>query len=153
MFRGFQFYNNEESEISLFLFPKESQFRKFCYRLVKYPFYNRCINFVIMVSLINMAVLTFIDNEYDHNASYVAITTLELCMNLLVAIDCAMKIVAFGFFHEPGAFTNEFWRTVDFGYLIAFFINQFRSFQIFYYISYIKYLRPMRFVNMFKSLK
>lgn len=74
-------------------------------------------------------------------------------MNLIVFVDCFMKIVAFGLCLDKGAFTNELWRAVDFIYVIAFIVNIWVEFQLFYYISFIKYLRPMRFVNMFKSLK
>jgi len=101
----------------------------------------------IIVSLFNMAIFTFLDYELGYEPVY--IKTLELTMNLIVIIDCFLKIIAYGFCLDPGAYTSEFWRTVDFGYLIAFFINYWYEFQIFYFISYIKYLRPMRFVNMF----
>jgi uncharacterized MAPEG superfamily protein len=90
----------------------------------------------------------------DTYLSYsIIISTLELLMNIVVFIDCIVKIIAFGFALDKGAFTSELWRTIDFVYVVCYLIDRINPFSSFYTISFIRFLRPMRFVNMFHSLK
>ena len=71
-------------------------------------------------------------------------------MNSIVLVDILFKIIAFGFCLDNGAFTSEFWTVIDFIYVVCFMVYEIRPYFAFYTIGFIKYLRPMRFVNMFK---
>lgn len=74
-------------------------------------------------------------------------------MNSIVLVDLIFKIIAFGFCMDNGAFTSEVWTVIDLIYVACFMAYEIRPYTAFYTIGYIKYLRPMRFLNMFKQLK
>ena len=65
---GSQLYENEDCESSLFYFEKASKFRQACYKFIKAKNIVIFQNFIVILSVINIAFYTYID--YEHNPTY-----------------------------------------------------------------------------------
>jgi hypothetical protein len=62
-FKAFVYYSEEECEDSLFILRKDNKIRRMLYRVIKTPVYSFFINFVLIISLILMGLITYLDYE------------------------------------------------------------------------------------------
>ncbi|CAK87628.1 unnamed protein product (macronuclear) [Paramecium tetraurelia] len=155
LFQDFQFFSNNESQLSLFIFSQENYFRKFCYRFIHYSIYIHFIQMIFFISLINMCFYTYYDDDHEHgNHQYQVISEdIESAVNVILLIDSILKIISLGFTQEKGAFTSEFWRLIDFIYQLCYFANCILHYSAFKYVKILKYTRPFRFLYLFEELK
>ncbi|CAD8084110.1 unnamed protein product [Paramecium sonneborni] len=152
-FQNFQFFENKESQFSLFIFSQQNIFRKFCYRFIHYQIYIHFIQLIFFLSLVNMCFYTYYDDDHQNNEYQIISDNIELIINVILLIDSIFKIISLGFTQDQGAFTNEFWRLIDFLYQISYLANCFIDYSAFKYVKLLKYTRPFRFLYLFEELK
>ncbi|CAK57129.1 unnamed protein product (macronuclear) [Paramecium tetraurelia] len=155
LFAKFQFFTNNESENSLYIFSKQNQFRKLCYRCINYQLYITLIQFTFFIALLNMCVHTYFDYENKISKDLIVQISnyVELTTNILLLIDSILKIISLGFMKDKGSFTSEFWRFIDFVYQLCYITNYIVKYDAFQYLKAIKYARPFRFLYLFEQLK
>ncbi|CAD8206266.1 unnamed protein product [Paramecium pentaurelia] len=155
LFAKFQFYTNNESENSLYIFSQSNYFRKLCYRCINYQLYINLIQVTFFIVLMNMCVYTYFDyeNKIQKNLVVQISNYVELATNILLLIDSTLKIISFGFMKDKGSFTSEFWRLIDFVYQLCYISNFVVKYDAFQYLKVLKYTRPFRFLYLFEQLK
>ncbi|CAD8119651.1 unnamed protein product [Paramecium sonneborni] len=148
LFAQFQFFTNNESQNSLFIFSQSNQFRKLCYRCINYKLYIKLIQITFLIALLNMCIYTYFDYENKIHQDLInkISNKVELIVNILLLLDSTLKIISLGFMRDKGAFINEFWRLC----YISNFIVEYEAFQ---YLKALKYTRPFRFLYLFEQLK
>ncbi|CAD8124288.1 unnamed protein product [Paramecium sonneborni] len=155
LFAKFQFFTNNESQNSLFIFSQQNYFRKLCYRCINYQLYIKLIQITFFVALINMCIYTYFDyeNKIEQDKIQQISNYVELTINSLLLIDSTLKIISLGFMRDKGAFTSEFWRVIDFVYQLCYISNFIIEYEAFKYLKALKYTRPFRFLYLFEQLK
>jgi hypothetical protein len=66
-FKTFVYFEEEDCDISLFLFTKSNIFRRGLYRMVKASVYTAFFNICMLISLMIIGISTFFDYEDIHS--------------------------------------------------------------------------------------
>mmetsp|Transcript_7919 Transcript_7919/g.28130 ORF Transcript_7919/g.28130 Transcript_7919/m.28130 type:complete len:2171 (-) Transcript_7919:130-6642(-) len=99
---------------SLFIFGPISRTRRFCYKLVSHPWFERLIMLAIMVSSIFLAVETR-ENKH-HDVFFVG----DLVFLVIFTIEAAAKLIAFGgACNGPLSYLRDGWNVLDAVVLLA----------------------------------
>lgn len=105
---------------SLGVIPIDSSARTFCIKLVTGPHFDSFILFMIVLNAIAMASVDyrFIDENYEpvSEGSWrnQAIEIAEFIFTIIFVGECAIKIIALGFFVGKNAYLRSAWNLFDF---------------------------------------
>ncbi|CAK82706.1 unnamed protein product (macronuclear) [Paramecium tetraurelia] len=142
-----ELYNGVNCEQSLFCFDKTNHLRKLCMLVARSKLYILINDLSLVSSIVIFIIQTY--NDYEENKeTYPQVA--QFYINLILAIDYAINVIAKGLFIDNGAYFNSIWQILDVIYIIAFFIQYEKDdyvkpiFQIFLYVGY---FRPLNLLN------
>ena len=105
-------------EKSIYLFKKTSSLRILLYRCVHHPQFENLILFMIVISSIKLAFDTYLPAEESEDPEDKKLLAgsnyVDYFFNIFFTLECLMKVVAFGFWMEQGAYLREPWNIMDF---------------------------------------
>ncbi|CAD7968727.1 unnamed protein product, partial [Amoebophrya sp. A120] len=102
--------------LSLNLFPKESNFRRYCFRIVTLKVFE---TFIIGAILGNAALYCIQDYSTDDNWQASLLVAGEPVFLLIFVIEFLMKIVAYGFFYGKNTYLRDGWNWLDFTVVVS----------------------------------
>ncbi|CAD8123231.1 unnamed protein product [Paramecium sonneborni] len=140
-------YNGISCEQSLFFFDKTNHFRKLCMLLARSRFYILINDLSLISSIVIFIIQTYNDYEEDKE-TYPLVA--QFYINLILATDYVINVIAKGLFIDNGAYFNSIWQILDVIYIIAFFIQYEKEDYvkpIFQILLYIGYFRPFNLLN------
>ena len=111
-FREKPLYEGVFCQTSLYIFNKPDSFRKACYRIVHSGYFESFILFLIVMSSFKLAIDTYLPT--DDADVILASSYIDNSFNVLFAIECVLKIIAFGFFMDDGSYLRDSWNQLDF---------------------------------------
>ncbi|CAD8056227.1 unnamed protein product [Paramecium sonneborni] len=136
-----QKYHNIQNEYSLFIIQKNNQLRKLCFLITEnYPF-KILLGLVLWSSLINLIFITYFD-ETDTNF-WNRYEIIQCLFNLLILIDAIIQIITYGSIAQDGYFSS-IWVSIDFVYVISYFLYLASNHTALKWVLYLGYLRPLK---------
>ncbi|CAD8144212.1 unnamed protein product [Paramecium pentaurelia] len=134
-------YHNIQNEYSLFIIQKNNPLRKLCFLISEiYPF-KILLCFVLWSSLINLILITYYD-ETDQNF-WNTFEIIQCLFNLLILIDAIIQIITYGAIAQDGYFSS-IWVSIDFVYVVTYFLYLASNHSALKWILYLGYLRPLK---------
>ena len=87
---------------SLFFFTQNNRFRRLCYKIIKYEYFDNIIIIAIVLSSIKLALDSYIaDNDkYLNKIS----DNFDIFFTTVFTIECVLKVVSLGFFWEENTY-------------------------------------------------
>ncbi|CAK58588.1 unnamed protein product (macronuclear) [Paramecium tetraurelia] len=134
-------YYNIQNEYSLFIIQKSNSLRKTCFMISEiYPI-KLLLCFVLWSSLINLILITYYD-ETDQNF-WNPFEIIQCLFNLLILIDAIIQIITYGAIAQDGYFSS-IWVSIDFAYVVTYFLYLASNHSALKWILYLGYLRPLK---------
>ena len=145
-----------EAVKSLYLFHKDSMFRRVCFNLQKHKYFDRFIMALIFLSSLKLATDTYMGG-YDEESDVIKISNYtDSTFTWLFFGECIIKIVALGFTMDQGSYIRDSWNQLDFFIVITSMIDfslgniELPFIKI---LRLLRTLRPLRVVSHSKSLR
>lgn len=115
--------------------------------LARAKFYVLMTDLLILTSIILFTLQTY--NDYEEDSSTLPMLA-QFYINILLALDVLINIIAKGLFYEQGTYLTSIWQVTDLVYIISFFIQYHQGDTvkpIFKILLYFGYLRPFMLLN------
>ncbi|XP_036357316.1 muscle calcium channel subunit alpha-1-like isoform X3 [Octopus sinensis] len=142
---------------SMFCLTLKNPLRKVCIRIVEWKAFEALILMTIFANCVALAIYTPYP-ESDTNEINMALENVEYVFLVIFTLECAMKIIAYGFVLHPGAYLRNGWNILDFIIVVigvistvlsflnndGFDVKALRAFRV---------LRPLRLVSRAPSLQ
>lgn len=142
---------------SMFCLTLKNPLRKLCIRIVEWKAFEALILVTIFANCVALAVYTPYP-ESDTNEINMALENVEYVFLVIFTLECAMKIIAYGFVLHAGAYLRNGWNILDFIIVVigvistvlsslnndGFDVKALRAFRV---------LRPLRLVSRAPSLQ
>jgi hypothetical protein len=75
-----------------------------------------------------MIAETYLDHEENLNLSVLKVTMfIKMITNFLILGDAFLKTISYGAFYDENSYFQDLWQTLDFIYIISYFILQLTS--------------------------
>ncbi|CAD8059210.1 unnamed protein product [Paramecium sonneborni] len=134
-------YHNIQNEYSLFIIQKNNSLRKLCFLITEiYPL-KILLGLVLWSSLINLILITYYD-EINTNF-WNSFEIIQCLFNLLILIDAIIQIITYGAIAQDGYFSS-IWVSIDFVYVVSYFLYLASNHTALKWILYLGYLRPLK---------
>ncbi|CAD8114498.1 unnamed protein product [Paramecium sonneborni] len=143
-------YQDIECETALYFFPKNSQLRIICCNICMSKIFLCFSNIVMISSIFIMILRTYHDYE-DQKSSYPYI--ILAILNVFRFLEDIISIIAKGLFMDKGSYLNYSWQLIDLIYLIAFFIDTYKSNKLIDICLFFGHFRPMKLMYRIKWLE
>jgi voltage-dependent calcium channel L type alpha-1D len=153
-------------DYSLYLFPASGAFRRFCYAVVKHPWFDQTILFLIAFSSILLAVdepriSTCSALPAADPLNCIGLATFlyiaDFALTILFSLEMLLKIVALGFALHPNSYLRSGWNVLD-GFIVVVSVVSLAlggssSLKALRSLRALRALRPLRVVSRYPSLK
>ncbi|CAD8144325.1 unnamed protein product [Paramecium octaurelia] len=134
-------YHNIQNEYSLFIIQKSNSLRKVCFMISEIYLVKLLLCFVLWSSLINLVLITYYD-ETDQNF-WNTFEIIQCLFNLLILVDAIIQIITYGAIAQDGYFSS-IWVSIDFVYVVTYFLYLASNHSALKWILYLGYLRPLK---------
>ena len=142
-----ELYKKVDCEYSLYLFHKDTLFRKYIRKIQKHTAFETVIIIAIILNSMKLAV----DSYFTDNDTYNVFSDLfDTIFNYFFLAECILKIIALGFFIDNGSYLSESWSKLDFIIVVVSMIDQWSHSVDLPFIKVLRMLRtlrPLRFIS------
>ena len=140
------------SNRSLFIFSKENFIRKFLIKIVLNKWFDR---FIITTIILNTFILGIYDyNENNPNTWRNDINTYSgPIFTSIFTLECAMKIIVYGFIFGKNTYLKDRWNWIDFLVVITSLLSILPQFDNYSAFRTFRLLRPLRSLNSLQKMR
>ena len=145
-----------QCENSIYLFNRNSWFRKKCYYAQQHRYFDRIVMALIAISSLQLAFETYIMDREDNDPLIVANLIVGDIINYSFVIEFLFKLVALGFVMEQGSYLRDSWNQLDFFILVMTLLDKSLSksnIEALKILRMLRMLRPLRVVSHNVQLK
>ena len=107
-------YEGIDCKESLWVFQKDSTFRKIVYHVVHSNKFENIILFVIFLSSIKLALDTYVDSDQQFIEFVILSDNVDIIFNSFFMLEALIKIISFGMFMDKGSYLRDYWNQLDF---------------------------------------
>lgn len=135
--------------MSLYLFHKDSRFRKIVYDITKNKWFDRFVYFLIITSSFKLAYDTYITPESPQNVLNIS-AYLDLFFTIMFTLETCSKSISMGLIMDQGSYLREFWNQLDFFIVVSSLIDlAFANVDLpaIKILRLLRCLRPLRFIS------
>lgn len=139
-----------QCENAIYLFNRESCFRKRCYYVQQHRYFDRIVMGLIAISSLQLAVETYIMERPADDPAIVANLIVGDLINYSFVLEFLFKLFALGFVMEPGSYLRDGWNQLDFFILIMTLLDKSLSsteIEALKILRMLRILRPLRVVS------
>ena len=150
--REHQINIDDLSNRSLFIFSKENFIRKFLIKIVLNKWFDR---FIISTIILNTLILGIYDyNENNPNTWRNDINTYSgPIFTSIFTLECAMKIIVYGFIFGKNTYLKDRWNWIDFLVVITSLLSILPQFDNYSAFRTFRLLRPLRSLNSLQKMR
>ena len=118
------YFKDIKAQYSLYIFSKDSKFRKTCYKISSNLLFQYLMNVIILLCMIKLIIDTFIDWENTQNNSLIISSLiLNYLINISFLSEVFIKIVAFGFIMDEKSYFRNLLNILEFTNSLAFILQ------------------------------
>lgn len=103
-----------EAENSIYLFNRNSCFRRNCHFIQKHKYFENFIMLLIGLSSVKLALESYIVDEPDDSIFKRISDESDFVFNYFFIIEMVLKMVALGFVMDEGCYLSDSWNKLDF---------------------------------------
>ncbi|KAF5282496.1 hypothetical protein FQR65_LT14266 [Abscondita terminalis] len=153
-------YMKEREEFSLYLFPPQNKFRKFCHWLVDQKWFDNVVLLFIAMNCITLAMER--PNIPPNSTERVFLQSTNYVFTVVFGIEMFVKVVAWGMCYGPDAYFTSGWNIMDGSLVMISTVDLLMSlisesspriFGILRVFRLLRSLRPLRVINRAPGLK
>lgn len=137
-------YNGVFCDLSFYVFPKESNFRKFCYNIQSAKWFDNTVMGLISLNSVKLGMDTYLaDVEADAPIRVIS-DSVDYFFNTSFAIEAFFKCIALGLIMDRGSYLRDGWNQLDFFIVVTSMADMILGFFVTVDISAFKILRLLR---------
>ena len=103
-----------EADNSVYLFNRDSRFRKNIYFIQKHHYFDRFIMLLIALSSTKLALESYFVYEPIDSQIVLIGENMDMAFNFLFIAECILKVIALGFAMDDGSYLRDSWNGLDF---------------------------------------
>ena len=142
--------------MSFYVFDKEFEFRKLCYKAIKSKLWENIVMLLIFLSSLKLCFDSYFLNADPELPIMKASENVDMFFNICFIFEMVVKQVAIGFVMDEGSYLQESWNQLDFFIVMSSImdmaLSQFKIAMI-KILRLLRTLRPLRVISHNKDLK
>ena len=139
-----------ECEKAYWLFTKENPFRMLCFRVANSNKFENLILFLICTSSLKLVWDTYIIEEPEDSTEVKISSALDIVFTCLFTLELIIKATSMGFVMNKGSYLRESWNQLDFGIIVASWVEFLVAgvdIPVIKILRLLRTLRPLRFIS------
>jgi len=149
-------YIGVDCQMSFYLFDKEFEFRKFCYKAIKSKAWDNVVMLLIFLSSIKLCFDSYFLQADPESPIMKASKDIDMVFNICFIFEMVIKQIAIGLVMDDGSYLQESWNQLDFFIVMSSImdmaLSQFKIAMI-KILRLLRTLRPLRVISHNKDLK